>query len=127
MSIINISKEDIERGKPWEPGWHKVRFVAVTDAPSKDAQSINYKLVFELLDGSKRTGEWACSFNSKMPGFSIPFFAAMMGSAALEPGSYDFNKYLNGELWIEMGKEPYNGTLQDKVKGFAHKDTAPAF
>src|SRR5690349_4706117 len=105
MGIINISERDIKRGTLVKPNYFLVEIQNVSESQSKDGQSINYLIEEgEILQdefGDKEfagvpTPRW--SFNSKAPGFMIPFYEAITGEKITAATNFRFdNEFLRGK------------------------------
>lgn len=112
MGVINITKRDILRSTLLPGNYYLVEIQNVTEAQSKDGQSINYSIdeaevITDEFGDAKFQGvptpRW--SFNSKAIGFIIPFLEAVTGEKITDPTRIKWdNETLKGKkLYVFIG------------------------
>jgi len=121
MPVVSFSSRDINRGKIITPAWYRVRVDAVTEAPSKDGNSVNYNvdatIICDAQTGSTENADiptpyW--NFNSKAMGFMIPFMQAL--GVDVEPGvRFELNNAVGQELEVFIENDLYEGRTVNRM------------
>ena len=124
MAVVQISQDDINRSKIVTPGWYLVEITGATDSMSKDNMSVNTRITGKIIssaDGNK-SNQFAgvplpyWNFNSKAPGFSVPFFEALGGDVK-DGARFDFNDAVGKRMEVFIGNGTFNGQFQNQIAG----------
>lgn len=128
MAILKISKQDILRQLPVNPGWYKGTVKSIELKQSKAKDSYNYETTI-TLDADGR--EVVTNFNTKAIGMAIPFLEAILNDK-IPPDQdieFDTEKIVGKRLQVKMEHDTYEGRIISKVTEFLPEnvDTTPAF
>ena len=92
--LIKMTPDEIKKGAPWMTSWYKTKIINVVSSESKDKQSINHVVHYEVMelqgaqdpDYLNRTLGLmgGTNFNSKAMGKMIPLLAACEGITQVE-------------------------------------------
>lgn len=129
--VIQFGERDINRGKPVDPAWYRVRIESVGEAPAKEAPgktpSTNYPVEGTIIRNAD-TGEETFSnvpldwnFNSKAIGFAVGFLQAF-GVEVKANTRFDLKSAEGRELDVYVENDTYQGRLVNRVN---HKYRAP--
>ena len=121
---IELTKADLLKGSPIEPGWYGAEIVNYFPKPSKDGGSLNH--IFTLKLPKKDGTEIEHNFNSKAIGMMAPFIAAIqekpikeiidaMGNNTL---AFDTDTVIGMKIQVKIKNEQFEGRLLNKVDGF---------
>jgi hypothetical protein len=127
MAILKISKQDVLRQLPVEPGWYQGTVKQIVLKTSKDKQSMNFETTVTLdPDGRDST----TNFNTKAIGMAIPFLEACLGEKIPQDDvEFDTDKLVGKRLNVKMDNETYEGRIMSRMVDFLPigADTTPAF
>ena len=128
MPFLDVSSDDIQRGKLLTPDWYRVRIDSVEESLSKNGDSKNIilkgRILFNANDGSEEFKDvpipyW--NFNSKAPGFAIGFMNAI-GHPVDHAGRIDLSLAEGKEVDVFITNELYNNSMVNRVN---HRYRAP--
>lgn len=124
MGIIEFSQREILKGKVVKPGFYLVEIDKVSESPSKDGASINYRIdeatILEDEGGDKEfagvpTPYW--NYNSKNPRFMIPFFEAITGEKIEAGTRIGWGSQLQGKkLYVFIDNDKFEGRPVNRIK-----------
>lgn len=129
MPLVKWTNKDLEAGKPWDPGWHRVIFIKIEEEAAKDKQSINHYPIFQDTKNlDKYTRKYAYIMNTKNMGMymqnAYPLMVAL-GSTPEGDGQFNWDAAYGKELYIEVVPDVYNGQTSYKITGFADPSKVP--
>jgi len=143
MVKLRFTQSDIARMMPPEKGWHLFELKEVREQPSKNKDSINYYLNFEVVESAvsdDNVGRYAERiFNSKGLGFFVPFLAACWDCTTDEAvqriqqisdngEEIDLEALIGSKVWNEVIEEPYeNRILKRMSDNWAPENSTPPF
>jgi hypothetical protein len=120
MAKLNITPEDLLKGKLVAPGWYPALIKNVEEKPSKGDGSTNWNLEFKILEGTEFSGVPVYrTFNEKGAGFAQNFVLACGGK--FEKGKsfeLDFHKTVGTKLKIYITNALYEGKMKNQVEDF---------
>jgi hypothetical protein len=122
MAILKMTPADILKGKLLDAGWYPAKVVKVDEdwTPTADKQSMNTKIVFEILGTGGK--EIEVIINSKGIGFASNMIAAARGSELkLELQDIDTAELLGKELDVQLIQDAYNGRMSNKISSYLPK------
>ena len=121
MPFMDLSSDDINRSKLIDSGWYRVKIEDIGESLSKDQGSTNYPVKGTIIRNEETgdvslagfpTPHW--SFNSKAPGFVIPFLRAL-GEDNIQAGRVDLNAAKGCEILVLIEQDTYNGRPVNRI------------
>lgn len=117
MSILKITKADIQKLKALEPGWYGASVLRVSDpTPSKDKQSNNIIVTFGLEGADGK--EIPHYYNSKLIAMMVPMIEAVKNTKLTDDVDIDPSELIGSKLDLKLVTEIYNGNPQNKIEGY---------
>lgn len=130
MPTIEIGREDVLRGKVFDPGWYPVTVRSVTEELSSKGDSTNY-LVDIVIDAPENVAGALMTvyFNEKAIGRSIPFVNACSASDVINENTVPSGKKVSIDLEKTVGKKImayinngiYEGRTVNRVEDFKRR------
>lgn len=121
---FEFSSDDLTQSRPIAPGWYKGTVISVEKKLSKDAQSTNYIVHFEISgvkneDGTVGKRKRYRLFNSKAMSFAEPFITAAMEGKPVKAGvRYTFASSIGKQMDVAVANRLFNNRLVDDLKDF---------
>lgn len=131
MPIIKVTQDQINRTKQPDAGWHLMRIEKFTESDSSDKKSKNWShdcVIIDTPGDKKNIGRYGYTrFNSKAPGFTIPFAAAVLGMPLdqLAGEEYDIADFIGKEFYGNIRDDVYEGKIQKRLEEFAPASEPP--
>lgn len=116
MGVIRFTQKDLERDKPFDPGWKRCKVTANIEKMSKNKESINNVVTFEFdVEGEPRTYDHY--FNEKANFSAKPYIEACVKAPVEVDVDYDMNAFVGCELFVEFSKEIYKNPANPNDRG----------
>jgi hypothetical protein len=135
MPIIKITQDAINKSKPPQAGWHKMRIekFVETDSIDKKTKKGRKDWVFECpiiessVDASNVGRYGYARFYSNATGFllSTGFLPALYEKAIDEEFEFNPDELVGKEFWGEIKDDVYEGKPQKKLENFAPPSSTP--
>lgn len=126
MAVVQLSQDDINRSRIVTVDWYVVEITGAIDTMAKDNMSTNTRITGKIVCAagpqSRGKEEFAgvplpyLNFNSKAPGFSVPFFASL-GGEIKDGARFDFNDAVGKKIEAHIGNGTFNGQFQNQLTG----------
>lgn len=106
MPIVKITKKDLDRNKPFEPGYRLCTQKGTREELTKDKKSINILVDFEVkIDEENDTREFTKYFSTKALGMLEPYIAAIQDAPVEPDKEVNLDLFNNCQVYIEFSKE----------------------
>ena len=117
MGVIRFTQKDLDRNRPFEPGWKKCEVVGMAEKLSKKKDSINRVVSFKVGLGEDDERSYDHTFSEKALGMMEPFIAAALNVVIDAETDYDESLLIGKQLWIEFTKEIYKDANNPNDRG----------
>jgi hypothetical protein len=116
MGVIRFTQKDLDRNRPWEPGWRECEVIGIAEKMSKKKDSIN-KVVSLKVDVEGEEREYDHVFSTKALGMMAPFIAAVTSAEVSAEVDYDEATFVGSKLFVEFTKEIYKDANNPNDRG----------
>ena len=117
MPVIQFTPADVLRSKILDTGWYGSLIKKVEAAASKNGDSVNYTVTFEIENMEGK--EIERYFNSKAISMLLPLIAAVTGKQIkAENFQFDTDELVNKKVDCKVVTEIYEGRPVNKVTEF---------
>lgn len=107
MSVIKFTQQDLDRIKPFDPGFKLCKVTSYREELSRAKDSVNHVFELDVNLENGETRQFTLYFSEKALSMIIPFLQAVYDTEVVAGKEYDLSKCVGCELYVEFTKEPW--------------------